>query len=121
MNLAAIAMVFALGTSYNPKANIKIINLEVTGYTNNDEGMNGKGITKSGLQATEETIAAPQNIDLGTNIYIEGYGSKVVQDRGGMIKEKEGIYCIDIWCSTREEALQIGRRRVKGIMREELK
>lgn len=68
------------------------------------------GITASGTQATAgRTVAMPSNYSFGTQIEIEGYGTYVVEDRGGAIKSNR----IDIYFNTHQEALNFGRRTVK--------
>lgn len=53
------------------------------------------------------TIAADPNIiPLGTQVYIEGYGFRYVQDTGGAIKGNK----IDVFVETTEEAIQLGRK-----------
>jgi len=56
------------------------------------------------------TIAADWDIlPKGTQVYIEGIGSRTVQDRGGAIKGN----IIDIYFDTHEEALKFGRQEVR--------
>lgn len=63
------------------------------------------GITASGTKATaKRTIAAPKNFAFGTQLWIEGLGSYVVEDRGGSIKGKR----IDIFVDSHAEALKLG-------------
>jgi 3D (Asp-Asp-Asp) domain-containing protein len=50
------------------------------------------------------TIAASSTIPFGTRIWIEGYGERIVQDRGGAIGQNR----IDIYVNTHEEALRHG-------------
>ena len=62
-------------------------------------------IAKAGV-----TIAADWDVmPKGTQVYIEGIGSRTVQDRGGAIKGN----IIDIYFDTHEEALQFGRQEVR--------
>ena len=76
--------------------------LECCGKTN--------GITASGVHAQAGvTIAASGSIPFGTRIWIEGYGERVVQDRGGAI----GTNRIDIYVNTHSEALRQGTRTVR--------
>lgn len=57
-----------------------------------------KGIGAAGVQIIPGySVAAPNNIPLGTTLYIEGYGFYVVEDRGGF-----GNNNIDIACSNHE-------------------
>lgn len=64
-------------------------------------------------------VAAPDNIPLGSKIYIpelENYkkdGMFDVEDRGGAIKVKEnGTYIIDVWLPTYEQVQEFGRKSV---------
>lgn len=60
------------------------------------------GITASGKKAVEGiTVAAdPRVIPLGTRVYIEGLGERVVQDTGGAIKNNK----IDVYVSYHNKA-----------------
>lgn len=83
---------------------------EVTGYCACAECC-GKtdGITASGVKATAgRTIAGPPSMPFGTEVYIEGLGHRVVDDRGGAIKEGK----IDVYFDTHAEALAWGRKQV---------
>lgn len=67
------------------------------------------GITASGKKAqANHTIAAPSTYKFGTQIEIKGYGTYVVEDRGGAINGNR----IDIFFNTHQEALNWGRRTV---------
>jgi len=61
--------------------------VELSFYTNDfhDCGKSD-GITKSGKHVNSQTIATPENIEFGTNIYIKGQGIKVAEDIGGAIQ-----------------------------------
>lgn len=89
---------------------------EVTAYTKSDSGMNGLGITASGVRAKRlHTIAASRNIPYGTKIFFPELGRTfVVQDRGGAIRKNR----IDIFMEDRQTALEFGRRKLKGIILE---
>lgn len=84
---------------------------EVTAYTAYDEGMNGKGITASGVKARPyHTIAMSKKYPFGTKVKIEGFDCVfVVEDRGGAITGND----IDIFMATKQEALNFGRRNLK--------
>ena len=67
------------------------------------------GITASGKKAqANHNIAAPSTYKFGTQIEIKGYGTYVVEDRGGAINGNR----IDIFFNTHQEALNWGRRTV---------
>lgn len=61
-------------------------NWRITGYDPHCSHCCGKtnGITASGNQAEFGTSAGCNNLPLGTIIYIEGYGTYRIDDRGGM-------------------------------------
>ena len=52
------------------------------------------------------TVAADRAIPFGTRIWIEGYGERIVQDRGGAI----GVNRLDIYVNTHSEALSHGTK-----------
>lgn len=63
--------------------------------------------TASGVKAVEGiTIATDKTIPLGTKIYIDGVGERIVQDRGGAIKGNK----IDLYFDTHQEVLSFGRQ-----------
>lgn len=64
----------------------------------------GNGITASGVKAISGiTIAADTSvIPMGSYVYIEGVGVRIVQDRGGGIKGNK----LDIFVDTHDEALE---------------
>jgi len=67
--------------------------------------------TASGAIAQEGvTIAADWSVfPVGTVVFIEGYGTRTVQDKGAAVKGN----AIDIYFESHEEALQFGRQTVK--------
>lgn len=68
------------------------------------------GITASGTQATAgRTIAMSKNYKFGTKIEIEGYGTFIVEDRGGAIQGTR----IDMFFDTHEEALHFGKKQLR--------
>lgn len=101
------------------------VKLEVTGYCTCKVccGPNAKGITASGVRAKPYvTIAAPRSWKYGTRVRVPGWGSGVVQDRGGMIKSKgnqveKGRVVkydrIDLCFPDHRSALKWGRRVVE--------
>ena len=65
------------------------------------------GITASGEKAIEGiTVAMDKSIPLGTKIYIDGVGERIVQDRGGAIKGNR----IDLYFDSHLKALNFGRQ-----------
>ncbi len=80
--------------------------MRVTAYTSHDKGMNGKGLTASGERAVEgRTIAVPDSIPLGADIYIPALGKHyTATDRGGAIRGNR----LDLYMESREDALELG-------------
>lgn len=75
------------------------------------------GITAMGTHTRVGVIAVPQELELGTNIYIPlltPYKSDGVfygEDRGGaIIRKSDGTFVLDVWFPTHEQALEFGRR-----------
>ena len=69
------------------------------------------GITASGVKATaNHTIAAPSKYAFGTRIALDGYGTFVVEDRGGAIKDNR----LDRFFRTHQEALNWGVKYCNG-------
>lgn len=70
------------------------------------------GITKSGAKATPGvTIAVDTRYwKLGTKFYVEGFGVLIAQDTGGAIKGKNRV---DICVSSKQEALNLGKKQLK--------
>ena len=89
--------------------------MEITFYAPLDpnavEGMCYSGdpkITASGERVIVGlTAAADKSIPFGTRIFVEGFGWRVVQDRGGSIQGDR----IDIAVATKDEALRLGRKQ----------
>ena len=80
-----------------------------TAYYSGGGGLNGDGITATGLRARKGLIAAdPKVIRLGTRVYIEGYGEALVADTGGWIKGNRIDLCFD----SLEECYRYGRRKI---------
>lgn len=74
----------------------------------------GKGITASGVKTSRGVIAAPRHIPFNTVVKLENLGSFVVKDRGGAIKVKNGFIHIDVWMPSHQEAVEFGKRKIKG-------
>lgn len=69
------------------------------------------GITRSGIKAVEGiTIAADWSVlPVGTVVYIEGIGERIVQDTGGAIKGNK----IDIFVSSHKIGVNFGKQTVR--------
>lgn len=100
-----------------PRNNSREISVELTGYCNCYScTQSNKGITAMGTKTRVGVIAAPQNISLGTSLFIphltnyKSDGIFHVEDRGGAVQQKsDGTHVIDVWFPTHEQALAFGR------------
>lgn len=64
-------------------------------------------VTASGNPSTPgRSIAMGRQYPYGTEVYIPGYGHRVVEDRGGAI----GPASLDLMVETRREAFTVGRK-----------
>lgn len=88
---------------------VRELRMNLTAYSNHDPSVNGKGITASGTRTKEgRTVAVdPNQIPLGSLLYVEGLGYRVAEDTGGAI----GHNRMDVFFESRAEALQFGRKR----------
>jgi len=99
---------------------VRVVTSEVTAYAPLDpravEGMCFEGnpkVTASGEEVEPGvTVAAGEQIPLGTEVYIEGIGRRIVQDRGGAIGSRD----IDIAVTSKDEALQFGRQERRVVI-----
>jgi len=66
------------------------------------------GRTASGVPARGKIVAAPKSIPFGTLIFVPGYGTASVQDRGGKIRGNR----LDVLFETHAEAARFGKRRL---------
>ncbi|WP_339304428.1 3D domain-containing protein [Paenibacillus sp. FSL L8-0435] len=88
---------------------------EISAYTNGKEstgkvkGDKNYGITASGAHTKEGvTVSAdPKVLPMGTKIYIEGIGERIVQDTGSAIKGKK----LDLFIEDLDTALEFGRKK----------
>lgn len=79
--------------------------MEVSYYTNNDEGMDGHGITTMGTITTQgRTVAMSTQYALGTRIIIDGH-EYVNEDTGSYIVGNR----VDIYVEDKETAYRLGR------------
>lgn len=86
---------------------------EVTFYTAGYEstqkkkGDKGYGITASGTYVKEgRTVACPKSMEFGTKLYIDGFGYRVCEDRGGAIKTGK----LDVYVDDLNKARKLGRQ-----------
>lgn len=72
------------------------------------------GITASGKKAVEGiTIAADKRYPFGTQMYIDGFGWRTVQDRGGAVQGNH----VDLYFDRHSDALEFGTRQMEVIVR----
>lgn len=80
-----------------------------TAYFSGGGGLNGDGITATGLRARKGIIAVdPSVIPLGTKLYVQGYGEAQAADTGGWIKGNRVDLCFD----SLQECMIYGRRNI---------
>lgn len=65
--------------------------------------------TSSGAYATEGRTVACGILSPGTEIYIEGYGNRIVEDTGGGVRGKH----IDVFMESHSECLKHGEKYAK--------
>ena len=89
---------------------------EVTFYTagyestQKQKGHPDYGITASGTYVKEnQTAACPKELEFGTKIYIEGFGYRICEDRGGAIKNLK----LDIYVDSVTKAQKLGRQKLR--------
>lgn len=84
--------------------------LEITAYSKDDPGMDGRGIMFTGLPVDGGALAVdPRVIPLGSVVWIPGVGYTVALDTGAAIKG----YKADLYIPDRTKALEWGRRKIK--------
>ena len=103
------------------KSKGRTITVKVTGYCPcsyccGEWAYLNPGITASGTVAKYGTIAAPPSIPFGTKMKIEGYGDMIftVEDTGSAVVYEDGIYVIDMWMPTHEQAYAVGNSIVQA-------
>lgn len=102
----------------------KLVDAEFTAYYPYNSIQEGGYYAYNGekLNPGSYTCAAPHSVPLGTKIQVQGTGTdkdgKVyrVNDRGGAIKIKNGVYCIDLLMSSAKKCNAFGRRRGKALI-----
>ncbi len=111
--------------SIPPTTTGRKIRVKVTGYCScvkccGEWALSNPGITASGTRAKFGTVAAPPSLPFGTRMKIEGYGDQVftVEDTGSAVVQNGGVYTIDIWMPTHEQAYAVGNRIVDAIILE---
>ena len=86
------------------------LDMVATAYYAGGGGINGNGITATGLRATYGIVAVdPKVIPLGTKLFIPGYGPALAADTGGWVKGNR----IDLVFNSLEECYRWGRRSIK--------
>lgn len=101
-----------LVTSRGSYRYVEVRVMEATAYYPGPEscGKYADGYTYTGKKAGYGVVAVdPRVIKLGTQLYIEGYGKAEAADIGSAIKGNK----IDLCYETYEEALRVGRKKVK--------
>ncbi len=109
-NAANSGVELASSTSSGPTTTPMLVTGYDNGYesTGKNPGDPGYGITANGTVAGPGTIAAPPNYPYGTQMYIPGYGSGTVEDRGGAIQGSH----IDIWFPSAQDAINWGAQHL---------
>lgn len=100
-------------SQHDSESPMRQLDMELTFYTSGYEstqkkkGDKGYGITASGTVATEgRTVACPPSMSFGTKLYIDGFGYRVCEDRGGAITEGH----LDVYVNDVNKAKQLGRQ-----------
>ena len=96
-----------------PKVERKYTSVELTAYCSCKYCSSGTGVTASGVQASQGTIATPKVIPMGTSIIINGEPYRA-EDRGGsIIVNGNGTYIFDVWFPSHKQALDFGRVKAR--------
>ena len=116
---AEYTKVFRISAYYSP---IPCQEKYTTGSYEGDIRLNGRGTNGAdGTQVYPGMIAAPKTFAFGTKLYIPGFGTGTVHDRGGAIVSSngsDGSYDrLDIWMGFGDEglrrALNFGKRNLE--------
>ena len=101
--------------------NGQVINVELTGYCNCSSCSGGWSHQAAmGTSTRVGVIAAPTSIPLGSKIYIPELGwykedaTFSVEDRGGAVVERNGVYVIDVYFPSHEQAINFGRVKTQA-------
>ncbi|MGB9660696.1 MAG: 3D domain-containing protein [Moorellaceae bacterium] len=109
-NISSSQPVIRPGVTASRQLKYRELVLEITAYTAHDRGMDGKGMTYTGLPVDRGVLAVdPQVIPLGSIVWIPGVGYTVALDTGSAIKGNRA----DLFMQDRQKALEWGRRMVK--------
>lgn len=93
-----------------PKPKYREVKAIITFYTAAaDECGKSNGITASGKKVSRGMVAGPRHLAFGTKVEIDGE-IYTVEDRGGAIKVKNGVYYFDVYVPTKAEAFKRGRQ-----------
>ncbi|SFK57883.1 Uncharacterized conserved protein YabE, contains G5 and tandem DUF348 domains [Halobacillus dabanensis] len=98
--------------SRNDTGGAETLYMHATAYTANCSGCSGITATGINLKANpnRKVVAVDPNvIPLGSRVWVEGYGYAVAGDTGGAINGNR----IDLFVSSKSEALNFGSRNVK--------
>ena len=93
----------------------RTIKIKLTGYCScsiccGEWAYKNPGRTASGTIAKFGTVAAPPSLPFGTKMKIQGYGDQIftVEDTGSAVVHSNGVYVIDMWMPTHEQAYAVG-------------
>lgn len=109
--------------TYEEISNIRYYKFEVSYYCSCyycTQNTTDVGRTASGSYAVEgRTIATPGDIPFGSEVFIEGVGNFIVEDRGGFIEYSYDEYGnevmrVDVYIDSHERALEMGRHYEYG-------
>ncbi len=116
---AEYTKVFRISAYYSP---LPCQEKYTTGTYEGDVRLNGRGTNGAdGTQVYPGMIAAPKTFAFGTKLYIPGFGTGTVHDRGGAIVSSNGeegsFDRLDIWMGFGDEglrrALNFGKRNLE--------
>lgn len=109
--------------TYEEISNIRYVKFEVSYYCSCyycTQNTTDVGRTASGSYAVEgRTIATPGDIPFGSEVFIEGVGNFIAEDRGGYIQYSYDEYGnevmrVDVYIDSHERALSMGRHYEYG-------